>query len=118
MQPFFLYGSPAVLPLLGAMGPLQFEVLQYRLRDEYKAESHLEMKPWTLSRWVDSPLDDEELTRHLPLGANLAKDDRGRRAVLFTSEWSRQYLEDRNPSLRLLESPDGHLFADPVPVPG
>jgi len=118
VQPFFLYGSPAVLPLLGAMGPLQFEVLQYRLRDEYKAESHLEMKPWTLSRWVDSPLDDEELTRHLPLGANLAKDDRGRRAVLFTSEWSRQYLEDRNPSLRLLESPDGHLFADPVPVPG
>jgi peptide chain release factor 3 len=106
VQTFQVYDSPHTTPLLGAMGPLQFEVLQFRLRDEYKAESRLEMKPWTLSRWVESALEDEPLQRCLPLGANMAKDDQGRRIVLFTSEWSMQYMVDKNPTLRLLESPD------------
>jgi peptide subunit release factor RF-3 len=55
---------------------------------------------------VESALEDEPLQRCLPLGANMAKDDQGRRIVLFTSEWSMQYMVDKNPTLRLLESPD------------
>ena len=31
-------------PLLAAVGPLQFEVVQYRLQAEYQAESHLESR--------------------------------------------------------------------------
>ena len=37
-----LDAGPAQVPLLGAVGPLQFEVLQYRLEGEYAAETRLE----------------------------------------------------------------------------
>jgi peptide chain release factor 3 len=39
--------------LLAAVGPLQFEVVQYRLKSEYNAESRLEATPWTLLRWIE-----------------------------------------------------------------
>ena len=39
--------------LLAAVGPLQFEVVQYRLKSEYGAESRLEPAPWTILRWIE-----------------------------------------------------------------
>ena len=39
-------------PILGAVGPLQLEVLQYRLRHEYGAEIALERLPYTVARWI------------------------------------------------------------------
>ena len=45
-------------PLLAAVGPLQFEVVQYRLESEYGAESRLEATPWTVVRWL--PMDMKE----------------------------------------------------------
>ena len=44
--------GPAQVPLLGAVGPLQFEVLQYRLEGEYAAETRLEPANWSLARWL------------------------------------------------------------------
>ena len=46
-------------PLLGAVGPLQFDVVQYRLKTEYGAESRLESANWELARWIppEFPLD-------------------------------------------------------------
>ena len=38
--------------LLSAVGPLQFEVVQYRMQSEYGVESRLETTAWTLARWV------------------------------------------------------------------
>ncbi|HDP79220.1 MAG TPA: peptide chain release factor 3, partial [Spirochaetes bacterium] len=52
VQPFYLKNHGGNLPLLGAVGPLQFEVLQYRLRDEYGVESSLDIRPWTFLRWL------------------------------------------------------------------
>ena len=49
------YDQPDALvkvPLLGAVGPLQFEVLQYRLEAEYGAKSRLESAAWSQIRWV------------------------------------------------------------------
>ncbi|MFH1707644.1 MAG: peptide chain release factor 3 [Planctomycetota bacterium] len=106
VQTFCLEDGQHTTPLLGAVGPLQFEVLQFRLKDEYNAESALEMKPWTLLRWVESPLETEALGKLLPHGAALARDDQDRRVVLFESEWSLKYLSEKNPSLRLLDSPE------------
>src|SRR5262247_1727338 len=40
------------VPLLGAVGPLQFDVLQYRLESEYGAKSRMETAPWSQIRWV------------------------------------------------------------------
>ena len=51
VQPFQLKHATQRVVLLGAVGPLQFEVLQYRLETEYGAKSRLEPAPWKLIRW-------------------------------------------------------------------
>jgi len=105
VQVFFPYKGRQTTPLLGAVGPLQFEVLQYRLKDEYKAGSRLEIMPWKFLRWVDSAMNDEELTALLPSGATLARDDQNQRVLLFTTDWSLDYFLEKNPAVRLLASP-------------
>src|SRR5512139_631205 len=52
VQSFSLKDATQRVPLLGAVGPLQFEVVQYRLQSEYGAESRLEPAPWKVLRWV------------------------------------------------------------------
>src|SRR3954469_17838495 len=46
VQSFMLKDATQRVPLLGAVGPLQFEVVQYRMQTEYGAESRLESSPW------------------------------------------------------------------------
>ena len=41
-QAYQVHGSAQAVPLLGAVGPLQFEVLQARLSSEYQVETRLE----------------------------------------------------------------------------
>jgi peptide chain release factor 3 len=48
-------------PLLAAVGPLQFEVVQYRLESEYGAASRLEAAPWTVVRWLAAGLTEPDL---------------------------------------------------------
>src|SRR5260221_4350522 len=52
VQAFQLKDSSQRVPLLGAVGPLQFEVVQYRMQSEYGAESRLEHGPWKILRWI------------------------------------------------------------------
>ena len=41
--------------MLGAVGPLQFEVLQYRLLAEYGAKTDLEKLSYKVARWLHGP---------------------------------------------------------------
>src|SRR5882672_6406344 len=74
VQSFLLKDSTQRVPLLGAVGPLQFEVVQYRMQTEYGAESRLEQSQWKVIRWLTTengiPFDDSTL----PTGARLAFD--------------------------------------------
>ncbi|HNX68263.1 MAG TPA: peptide chain release factor 3 [Candidatus Omnitrophota bacterium] len=91
--------------LLGAVGPLQYEVLQYRLREEYGAESQLEMLPWKILRWAKSGLNDQEFADSLSYGVGLVRDEQGRRALLFLSEWTLNNFQEHNPHVTLFDSP-------------
>jgi len=91
--------------LLGAVGPLQYEVLQYRLKEEYGAESQLEMQPWQILKWVECDLNDAALADSLSYGVALAKDEQGRRVVLFLSEWLYRNFQENQPEILLLDSP-------------
>ena len=105
MQVFHLHEPKSSLPLLGAVGPLQFEVMQYRLKDEYGAESRLEVTQWKVLRWLETYLNDMDLKRSLPHGAALGTDEQGRMVILFPAEWSLKYFSEKNPSIRLFDSP-------------
>ncbi|HEU4364751.1 MAG TPA: EF-Tu/IF-2/RF-3 family GTPase, partial [Candidatus Krumholzibacteria bacterium] len=91
------------VPLLGAVGPLQFEIVQYRLESEYGAASRVERAPWTAARWLDPALDRKVLT--VPEGVRLAQDDVGRPVVLLTDEWSLRYFQERNRGVELRSLP-------------
>ena len=111
VQAFQFKDSGQRVPLLGAVGPLQFEVVQYRMQTEYGAESRLEPGPWKVLRWVktqnDTPIDDTAL----PTGARVAFDAGGKPVILFQEQWSCDFFAQRNPTIQLsalpLEAGDG-----------
>lgn len=92
-------------PLLGAVGPLQFEVLQYRLESEYGAKSLLNRAPWQLLRWIDTEWDDELLKLKMPSGGAFGLDEEKRRVLIFPSEWSLNYYREKYPDVKLYDSP-------------
>jgi peptide chain release factor 3 len=93
------FDQPEGTPLVAAVGRLQFDVLQYRLQDEYNVETHLEALPYTLSNWL---IGDPRTLRR-PQGSGLAIDNDGRVVVLFTSEWERRFTLERNPEHQLID---------------
>jgi len=106
VQALFLKDSPQRVPLLGAVGPLQFEVVQYRLQSEYGAESRLEQSPWKVLRWVVSGKDGNVPdSSTLPTGARLASDAAGRTGILFSDQWSCDFYTQRNPEVQLSALP-------------
>ena len=97
IQALYLRDSAAKVPLLAAVGPLQFEVVQYRLESEYGAVSRLEAAPWTVVRWLPTDMTEEELDAlSLPTGAKLAYDIGKNPVVLFQNEWSANYFGETN----------------------
>lgn len=88
-------------PILGALGQLQFEVFQRRLKDEYKVETNIHQLPYTASRWIS-----EEQEEQIPSLVNQVTDREGRTALLFESEWDMNYFQKNNPEIQLLESPE------------
>jgi len=107
VQSFALKDSIQNVPLLGAVGVLQFEVLQYRLENEYGAASRLEPSSWKIIRWVDPEDADHETLRDnkLPTGCRQATDALGRTVLLFNADWELKYFVERNPKLRLHRIP-------------
>ena len=99
-----LHHAAQRLPLLGAVGPLQFEVLQYRLETEYGAKSRLEPALWKIIRWVD-PAGAVLTEDMLPSNCRLALDAAGQTVALFTAEWALQFFMERNPKIQLLSLP-------------
>jgi peptide chain release factor 3 len=108
VQSFLIKDSSQRVPLLGAVGPLQFEVVQYRMQSEYGAESRLETAPWKVIRWL--VLDDPGMfdASQLPTGARLAFDAANNPVVLFQDQWSCDFFGQRNQKIGLSAAPAGH----------
>jgi len=97
IQALYLRNSSIKTPLLAAVGPLQFEVVQFRLESEYGAASRLEAAPWTVVRWLPVDMKEDELDAlSLPTGARLAYDVGKNPVILFQNEWSANYFGETN----------------------
>ena len=90
--------------LMGAVGPLQFDLVQYRLEAEYGAVSRIEKAPWTIARWlVDWNGNESELK--LPHGTLFVKDKHGNGVLLFEREWHFKYFCENNKHTLLTDTP-------------
>ena len=95
------------VPLLGAVGPLQFEVVQYRLLSEYGAESRLENTPWQHARWLQRSDGNPVVERDLmvPGETTLTRDDAGNTVLLLAATWTLRFFAERNPGIEIRETP-------------
>ncbi|MCB1069723.1 MAG: peptide chain release factor 3 [Kiritimatiellae bacterium] len=102
IQAFHLLDSVQNVPLLGAVGPLQFEVVQYRLTTEYGAETRLEPASYQAIRWLDADVTREQAGKLL-LGSGVAaaQDVDGHCVLLFPTQWSLDFFADKNREITL-----------------
>ncbi|MEB2344510.1 MAG: peptide chain release factor 3 [Deltaproteobacteria bacterium] len=105
VQLFAEPGSGSSAPILGAVGPLQFEVLQHRLATEYRVALQLTPLPWTLARWPRAGFDPEAF--RFSDSVRVVEDRDGSPVLLFRSPWNLQVTRDKYPALVLAETGDG-----------
>jgi len=89
--------------IVGVVGVLQFDVLKYRLENEYNVEVRLEPLPYEHIRWIE---DYENVdVAHLMGTSDMKKvsDMRDRPLLIFVNEWSIGMTLERNPGLKLSE---------------
>jgi peptide chain release factor 3 len=121
VQSFSARNAPSGSTLLAAVGPLQFEVVEYRLKAEYNAESRLAPTPWTLLRWLELPASATLSTSKGTLdysqfiiasGVSFGADKFGQPVALFPNEWTMRYFVEKNPELKLHALPIEQSKAD------
>ncbi len=85
--------------ILGAVGPLQFEVVAHRLRDEYNVECQFEAINVATARWVECTdskmLEEFERKAH----DNLALDHGGRLVYIAPTRVNLNLTEERWPEI-------------------
>jgi peptide chain release factor 3 len=87
------------LMLLGAIGQLQFEVVQHRLKAEYDCDVRLEGCPYTGARWItaDTPQELKEFLNAYP--SRMASDAANALAYLCTSPYDVRLAQERFPKI-------------------
>lgn len=84
--------------IVGAVGELQFDVLKFRLKNEYNVEISLESLPYEYIRVVENDRDNLSLTQD----AKKIRDMKGKTFLIFIHEWSVQTVLERNEGLKLI----------------
>lgn len=88
--------------VVGVVGVLQFEVLEYRLKTEYGVDIRRRNMPYELVRWVDNEgIDISSL--NLTSDTKWVQDFKGNNLLLFTSEWCVGWALQKNEGLVLRE---------------
>jgi peptide chain release factor 3 len=86
------------IPIVGAVGQLQFDVLLDRLEREYGVSARLETLPFHCARWVTGPLPAIEKVSS-SYGRRQVEDTDGALLILFDNEWTLQRSVEHEKSL-------------------
>ena len=90
--------------LLGAVGQLQFEVFENRMKNEYNTDVIMERVGNKMARWVEGNEVDEKLNSSRSI---LVKDRYDQYAFLFENEFALRWFQDKNPDVKLYNPMDG-----------
>ena len=103
IQIFQEYNTGLEEIIVGVVGVLQFDVLKYRLENEYNVEIRLENLPYEHILWIENKeeVDIAKLTGTSDM--KKVKDMKGNPLLLFVNSWSIGMTLDRNKGLILTE---------------
>ncbi len=107
IQLFQQAGAGTESYIVGTVGTLQFEVLEYRLKNEYGVDTILQMQPYEVARWLAFK-DGREVTPAELRGADrgmFVYDRRQNPVLLVNNEWALGWIVDNNPDLELYHVP-------------
>ncbi|MDA3959465.1 MAG: peptide chain release factor 3 [Planctomycetota bacterium] len=99
VQLLYDWRNPQGEPIVAAVGRLQFEVLQYRMEDEYGVKTMVDMLPYSCSAWLEGDYE----TFDKPTTARLVQDADDRPLLLFGNRWEKDYAAKNNPDHKLLD---------------
>ena len=88
--------------IVGVVGVLQFEVLEYRLKTEYGVDIRRRNMPYEVVRWIENENIDVSAL-NLTSDTKWVQDFKGNNLLLFTSDWCINWALQKNPELRLRE---------------
>ncbi len=103
IQIFQEYNTGMEEVIVGVVGVLQFDVLAYRLKNEYGVEIIMENMPHEYIRWVENK---DEIDPARIIGTSdmkRIKDLKGNPLLLFVHSWAVKTVLDKNPGLKLSE---------------
>jgi peptide chain release factor 3 len=98
IQRLEIFGREGEL-IFAACGQLQFEVMQYRLKDEYGVDTVFNVLPYNCSAWIQGDVH----TFQKSMGSIIVEDKNHKPMILFDSTWSKQYAIKQNPNHTLVD---------------
>ena len=88
--------------IVGVVGVLQFEVLEYRLKNEYGVDVIIESLPYRYVRWIKSDNFDRQ-NFSMTMDTMLVQDEDDNPVLIFQNDWSIRQIEERNKNIKLEE---------------
>ncbi len=88
--------------IVGVVGTLQFDVLEYRLKNEYNVDIIMDRLSYQYIRWIENEdVDPKKLS--ITSDTKVVQDFRGNFLLLFTDNWNINWALEKNEGLRLAE---------------
>ena len=85
--------------ILGAVGQLQFEVFEHRMKNEYNVDVKMEPIGSKIARWIENEEDVKESMSSSR--SMLVKDRHDNLVFLFENDFAMRWFNDKNPDIRL-----------------
>ena len=103
IQIFKIPGAGLEEVIVGVVGTLQFDVFEYRMKNEYNVDLRMSSLPYDHLRLIE-PMDCHPDEIVLCTGAAVLQDFRDRYLLAFDGEWSVGFLTKHNPGLVLADT--------------
>lgn len=96
--------------IVGTVGSLQFEVLEYRLKNEYGVDILMQMQPYEVARWLVGSNITPSSLRGAERGM-FVYDLKERPVLLVSNEWALGWITENNPSVEFMHVPPDKVEA-------
>lgn len=90
--------------IIGVVGVLQFDVLEHRLKNEYKVDLSIQKMNYHVARWVEwEDPSKAKPAKNIIIASNnlIVEDEQNNPVILFESKWATSWVLQQNPGIKL-----------------